>query len=63
MSTESLWAIIILLVGAHYANMVYRLHKAEDELAAIRKDFATAAIAAAQAIAQAAQATASVLRK
>lgn len=63
MSSEALWAIIVLLVGAHYAVLVYRLHKAEDELASIRRDFASAAIAAANAAAQAATAAMQALKK
>lgn len=62
MSNEALVAIIILLVGAHYANMVYRLHKMEEKLEEMRKDFtasiltsAGAAVSAAQAVAVAAQ--------
>ena len=60
MTTETLTAIIILLVGAHWASVVYRLHKAENELSEIRKEFAAAAIAAAHAVAKAAQAAAQV---
>lgn len=63
MSTEVLIGIIIMLIGAHYGTLVYRLHRAEDELAEIRKDFAAAAIAAANAVAQAATAATAAMRK
>lgn len=58
MSNEALIATIFLLVGSHYATLIYRLHKAELELSEMRKEFATAAIAAANAVAQAATAAA-----
>lgn len=63
MTNDALVSIIVLLVGSHYASLIYRLHKAETELAEIRKEFAVAAIAAANAAAQAAVAAASALRK
>lgn len=63
MTNEALVAIIILLVGSHYASLVYRLHKAEADLAEMRKDFAHAAIAAANTAAQATVAAAAALRK
>lgn len=59
MSNETLVAIIVLLVGAHYGSLIYRLHMAERELADMRKDFSAAAIAAANAAVVAAQAVAS----
>jgi len=55
-SNEALWAIVVLLIGAHYANMVYRLHKIEEDMAQMRKDFSLAAIGAATASANAANA-------
>lgn len=58
MSNESLITIIILLVGSHYGSMIYRLHKTEQELDDIRKEFAASAIAAANAAVIAAQAVA-----
>lgn len=57
--TATLIAIIILLLGAHYGSLIYRLHMAERELDEMRKDFAKTAIAAANAAVVAAQAIAS----
>lgn len=62
MTNESLIAIIVLLVGAHYGTLVYRLHKAEAELADIRKEFAISAIAVANAAVIAAQSAATALK-
>lgn len=59
MTQESLVGIIVLLFGSHWASVVYRLHKAENELLEMRKDFSIATIAVANAAVVAAQATAS----
>lgn len=58
MSYEALIALIVVLVGSHYASLIYRLHKAEGDLAEMRRDFTTAAINAANAAVVAAQAVA-----
>lgn len=58
MSYEALVAVIVLLIGAHYSSLIYRLHKAEGELADMRKEFANSAIQVANASVIAAQAIA-----
>ena len=63
MTPDALIAIIILLVGGYWVQLIYRLHKAESEIAEIRKEFtkafldaSTAALAASNALVAAAQA-------
>lgn len=63
MSNDALVTIIIMLIAAHYASLIYRLNKAENELAEIRKDFSAAAISAAVAAANAVSAAAAALKK
>ena len=62
MTNDSLVAIIVLLIGSHYASLIYRLHKAEQELAEMRKEFAAGAIAVANAAVIAAQSAAAALK-
>jgi len=61
-TNKTLVAIIVLLIASHYGSLVYRLNKAEDELALMRKDFAAAAIQAAVAAANAVSAAAVALK-
>ena len=58
---STLIAIIILLVGGYWVQLIYRLHKAEQRIDEMQRDFskalldaANAAVAAANAIAAAA---------
>jgi len=52
-TTEALVAVIVLLVGSHYASLIYRLHKAEEDLKDMRKELSQASISAAVAAANA----------
>ena len=61
MTPDSLIAIIILLIGGYWVQLIYRLHKAEAEISEMRRDFskamldmANAAVIAANAVAAAA---------
>ena len=49
MSNESLWAIIVLLIAAHYLSLIWELRKLRDLIQALTKQVADAAIAAANA--------------
>lgn len=61
MTPDSLIAIIVLLIGGYWVQLIYRLHKAEAEIKEMRTDFskamldmANAAVVAANAVAAAA---------
>lgn len=60
MTTEALYGVIVILVGGYWVQLMYRLHKAEEEISQLRKEFATSttavAVAAANALNAAAQA-------
>ena len=55
-SDSTLVGIIILLVGAHYAGMIFELRKLRRDLDSLRSEISHAAIAAANAAAAAANA-------
>lgn len=67
MSSEAIIAvlasIIILLFGAHYGSLIYRLHKLEDKYDALQNRFSDGALAVANAAVIAAQSAASALKK
>lgn len=62
MTNEALWTTVIVLVGGYWVQLIYRLHKAEAEIAELRRDLSRAttqvAVATANALAAAAQALA-----
>lgn len=62
MSNESLSAIIVLLIGGYWVQLMYRLHKAEQEIAELRRELATSTTAVAVAAANALSAAASALK-
>ena len=58
MSNDALTAIIILLIGGYWVQLIYRLHKAEARIDEMQRDFSKSLIDAANAIAAAASAVA-----
>lgn len=63
MSNESLTGIIVLLIGGYWVQLMYRLHKAEEEIASLRKELAQSTTAVAVAAANALSAAASALER
>lgn len=62
MTNESLIAIIVLLIGSHYASLIYRLHRVEQKYESLQKEVVDRALAVANAAVIAAQSAAAALK-
>lgn len=62
MTSDTQTTIIILLVGGYWVQLIYRLHKAENEIADLRKELGASTTAVAVAAANALSAAAAALK-
>lgn len=63
MSNDTLTGIIVILIGGYWVQLMYRLHKAEEEISLLRKELAASTTAVAVAAANALSAAAAALVK